>query len=56
MSAEELQKTVDENDKTIYENDQDIKKRLVERILEQQRIIAEQQNQINQLRSEHKEL
>lgn len=56
MSAEELQKTVDENDKTIYENDQDIKKRLVERILEQQRIIAEQQNQISKLKSENKEL
>ena len=56
MSAEELQKTVDENDKTIYENDQDIKKKLVERILEQQRIIAEQQNQISKLKSENKEL
>lgn len=56
MSAEELQRTIDENDKTIYENDQDIKKRLVERILEQQRIIAEQQNQISKLKSENKEL
>ncbi len=56
MSAEELQKTVDENDKTIYENDQDIKKRLVERILEQQRIIAEQQKRISKLKSENKEL
>ena len=56
MSAEELQKTVDENDKTIYENDQALKKKLVERILEQQRIIAEQQNQISKLKSENKEL
>ena len=55
-SKEELQKTIDENDKTIYENDQALKKKLVERILEQQRVIAEQQNQISQLKSENKEL
>ena len=53
MSAEELQRTIAENDKTIYENDQALKKKLVERILEQQRIIAKQQDQINQLRSEN---
>ena len=56
MSSEELQRTIDENDKTIYENDQALKKKLVERILEQQRIIAEQQNQISQLKNENKEL
>lgn len=56
MSAEELQRTIAENDKTIYENDQALKRKLVERILEQQRIIAEQQNQISKLKSENKEL
>lgn len=52
MTPEELQKTIEENDKTITDNEQIIKQKLVQRVLEQQRIIEEQQAEIDRLKSQ----
>ena len=49
MTIEELQNAVQQNDKTIKDNNKAIKQRLVKRLLEQQRIIEEQQAEIEGL-------
>lgn len=58
MSEEELQQLIANNDQTIEENNTAIKKKkaLIEKVLAQQEIIAEQQTEMNRLNRQKKEL
>lgn len=56
MSEEELQKIIENNDKTIEQNNDTLKKALVERILEQQKTISEQQQEMMKLNSQKREI
>lgn len=55
MSEEELQEMIEKNNR-IIESNKTLKKSLVERILNQQKIISEQQQEIMELNSQKKEL
>lgn len=55
MSEEELQGLIEKNNKTIEQNNKILKKSLVERILEQQKTISKQQEEILNLSSQKKE-
>ena len=55
MSEEELQGLIEKNNKTIEHNNKTLKKSLVERILEQQKTISKQQEEILNLSSQKKE-
>ena len=55
MSEEELQEVLEKNTRMIDNNNKALKKSLVERILEQQKTIAEQQKEIIELTSQKKE-
>lgn len=52
LSDEELEKIIKDNEETISANDKIIHDKLVEKILNQQRKIAEQENEIARLKSE----
>lgn len=56
MTPEQLQEIVSKNQKTIESNEETLKQELLQRILEQQRIIEEQQKEISRLNSQKKEL
>lgn len=56
MSEEELQRLIEKNNKTIEHNNKTLKKSLVERILDQQKTISKQQEEILKLNSQKKEL
>ena len=56
MTLEELQKTEQDNDERIGDNNEAIRQALIQRIREQQKIIAAQETEINELKSQKKEL
>ena len=56
LNAEELQKIIDENNKKIEQNEELLKQALIRKIMEQQRTIAAQQREIENLTTPKKEL
>ena len=56
MTEKELQEVIGRNNRIIEDNNKTLKKALVERILNQQKIISEQQQEIMKLNSQKKEL